>query len=262
MRAARTIAGARLRRTRAHLGRRAVAAMEFALIAPIMGIMVIGVFDLSKAGILWEQTWSAARSIAESASTAALQSDGSTSLSLTTAQESLSAIFAEMPWLRAGIATGNAGSGNVPANTVSAVLSSVSYQPSTTNCTSSCSYTAVVEWSKAYSGHNFITGTSVLRPCVTLTQVAPSAAPALTNVPTLNLKAALQSNNSNQPDPFLVADVTFTYTPFFLRFITGPVTFKATAYWTSRSTAANTTTPWTTYSATTTADPASQQCSY
>ena len=240
--------------------RSAVAAMEFGFVAPIMAMLILGVFDLSKAGILWEQTWEAARSIAESASTMALQPDGSTSLSQLQAQQALSVIFAEMPWLRAGVATGPVGS-VAPANTVSAVLTSVSYQPNVSGCTSSCTYVATVEWSKAYSGYNFITGSTVLRPCGTLSQVAPGTAATLTNVPTQNLQTALKTSNSNQPDPFLVADVKFTYTPAFFNFLTGPITFKATAYWTTRSSAASTASPWTTYGATQAQDPASATCS-
>jgi Flp pilus assembly protein TadG len=253
------------------LGRscRAVAAMEFGMLAPIMALMVIGVFDLSKAGILWEQTWNASRSIADSASTLAIQTDGSTSLTQVQAQQALSSVFAEMPWLRAGIATGNGTAGQIPANTISAVLTSVSFAPTNAPCGpgttpfTPCTYAAVVKWSKAYSGNNFITGSSVLRPCVTLTQVAPGSPASLTTVPTLAVKTALESTTTgtNVPDPFLIADVTFTYQPFFHNFLPGNgVTFWVTSYQTVRTTAANSATPWTTYSATTTQDPASEQC--
>jgi Flp pilus assembly protein TadG len=243
--------------------RRGVAAMEFGMVAPIMGILTLGVYDISKACILWEQTWDAARNIAESASTVALQPDGSTNLTPVQAQQALSVIFAEMPWLRAGVATGNKYNATIPAGTVSAVLSSVAYQPTVATCTTSCAYAATLKWSKAYSGYNFTTGTSVLRACNAngITQVAPNSAPSLATVPTLLLKAALLSNNSNQPDPFLVADVTFTYTPFLARYITGPITFRATAFWTSRSTAVGTTTPWTTYTPAVGGDAASVTCS-
>ncbi len=238
-----------------------IAALEFGLLAPIMTLIVIGVFDLSKAGILWEQTWSAANSIASAASTLAIQPDGSSSLTQAQAQQALSSIFADMPWLRAGIATGNAGPGNVPPNTVSAVLTSVSYQPSVSGCSADCTYVAKVEWSKAYSGYNFVTTSAVLRPCVTLTQTSPTAAQSPNSVPTLALQTAYETNGMTGPDSFLIADVRFTYTPYFLNFLTGPVTFWVTVYSTPRSTAINTSTPWTTYSATTTQDPASVQCS-
>jgi Flp pilus assembly protein TadG len=240
--------------------RQGVAALEFALLTPVMATMVIGLFDLSKAAILWEQTWNAARSIAESASTLALQPDGSTSLTQAQAQQALSTIFAAMPWLRAGIATGSPGNGLVPVNTVSAVLTSVSYQPNVAGCTSSCTYAATVQWSKAYSGNNFMTQSSVLRPCATLTQTNPQAAQFSNTVPTLLIQAAYLAQNTTAADPFLIADVKFTYTPYFLQFITGPVTFNAVSYWTVRSTAQNTATPWTTYTATSTQDPASVQC--
>ena len=242
--------------------RRAVAALEFGLLAPVMSIMTVAVFDLSKAGIIWEQTRSAARSIAESASTVALQPDGSTSLTIAQAQEALSIIFAEIPWLRAGIATGATPLAAIPTNTVSAVLTGVSYQPSVSTCSSACSYTAIVRWSKAYSGYNFITGSTVLRPCVTLTPTLPTAPQTLTTAPITALGNALTSTNATQPDPFLIADVSIKYTPFFFRYITGPVTFRSSIYWTSRSTAAGTgTTSYTSYNLAGATDPNSAQCS-
>jgi Flp pilus assembly protein TadG len=239
----------------------AVAALEFGLLAPVMAIMTVAVFDLSKAGIIWEQTRSAARSIAESASTVALQPDGSTSLTTAQAQEALSIIFAEMPLLRAGIATGATYSASIPGNTVSAVLTGVSYQPTVSTCSTACTYAATVRWSKAYSGYNFITGTSVLRPCGTLTPTRPTAPQTLATAPISALGTALSSTNANEPDPFLIADVSFKYTPFFFRYLTGAVTFRATIYWTSRSSAvAANSSNWTLYPAA--ADPASVSCSY
>ncbi len=217
-----------------------VAALEFGIIAPVMAILTVGVFDLSKALILWHDTWSAARIIAESASTMAIQPDGSAAIRQTDAQHALSMIFAEMPWLRAGIATGNAGAGLVPVNTVSAVLSSVSYQPDTAGCKSSCNYVPVVQWSKAYvdKAGRFVTSSSVLRPCATVkatTQQTPGTPQTTSTVATADLKTGLAMVNSTQPDPFLIADVKLVYQPFMISFITGPVTFAATAYFTPRS---------------------------
>jgi Flp pilus assembly protein TadG len=240
--------------------RNGVAALEFAILAPIMATILVGIFDITKCVILWEQLTNTALSIAESASALAIQPDGSSSLTQTQAQQALSVIFAEMPWLRAGIATGNPGAGVVPANTVAAVLTSVSYQPTVSTCTASCSYVPVVQWSKAYSGHNFMTGSSVLRPCTTLTQTNPGAGYTVTTVPTQQISTSYQNDGNTNPDPFLVADVKFIYVPFFFRFLTGPVTLASSSFaGTPRSNAANTSISWTTY--TTTSDPAAVICS-
>jgi hypothetical protein len=42
------------------------------------------------------------------------------------------------------------------------------------------------------------------------------------------------------PDPILVVDVHYRYTPMFLNFITGPVDFWASGYWPVRSVAPGT----------------------
>ncbi len=252
--------------------RAAVAALEFGLIAPVMAILTIGVFDLSKALVLWKDTWAAARSIAESASSLAIQGNGSSNLTQTQAQQALSMVFAEMPWLRAGIATGNPGAGVIAPNTVSAVLTSVSFQPNSSTCTANCSYSAVVQWSKAYSGNNFMTNSTVLRPCATLTQTNAGTVQTLSTMPTQQVAAVLQTSNATASDATLIADVTFVYTPFFFKFITGPITFWATSYppprsnfilnSTSSSTVTTIPPAWTTYTPSTSGDTAAVQCTY
>ena len=141
------------------------------------------------------------------------------------------------------------------------MLSGVSYQPSVSGCTTACAYVATVQWSKAYTGYNFISGSSVLRPCVNLTPTLPTAPQSLSTAPIAALGAALTSTNANEPDPFLIADVSVKYTPFFFRYLSGPVTFRATIYWTSRSSAVGANIKnWTLYNIAGASDPASVQC--
>ena len=45
----------------------------------------------------------------------------------------------------------------------------------------------------------------------------------------------LRTLNISVPDPILVADVHYQYTPMFLRFLTGPLDFWATGYWSART---------------------------
>ena len=236
--------------------RQAVAALEFAILAPIMALLVVGVFDLSKVAILWEQIWNASRGIAESASTMSIPSQisGPSMISWNQANLALSTVLADVPWLRAGIATGSAVTGSPP---VYAVLSSVNYAPAQ-GCTSNCSYTSLVEWSKAYPYTGFNYTAAVLRPCgAALAQNGlgqDSSTPALSTL-------TLQTDNISVPDPFLVADVTLVYTPFFFSFITGPITLSATSYIPARINTPGSQTQWVEFDDTNDPVPASA-CSY
>ncbi len=229
--------------------RKAVVALEFGIIAPVMMLLVIGVFDISKAAILWEQVWAASRSISESAATLAIQTNGSAQLTDAQATQALSLILADVPWLREGIAT----IGETPTNAgnaVSAVLTSVDYEIAA-GCTSKCDYQATVKWSKAYGFPGFVTGNTVLRPCGSanggpfLNQNDPGSPKNLGTIPTSNVETLPQSGIS-VPDAFLMADVKLTYTPYFFNFVTGPVTFWATSYWPVRSSIPGTKTGWAT----------------
>jgi Flp pilus assembly protein TadG len=240
--------------------RGAVVALEFGIIAPVMALLVIGVFDISKAAILWEQVWAASRSISESASTLAIQADGSAQLTSGQATQALSLVLADIPWLREGIATAHESSGNA-GNTVSAVLTSVDYEIAS-GCTSNCAYQATVKWSKAYGFSGFNIGSSVLRPCGStansqagsLQQNAVGSPAALGTIPTAIVENQLKADNISVPDPFLMADVKLTYTPYFFTFM-GPVTFWATSYWPVRSSVPGTTTGWATLDPTLSTNP-------
>jgi len=219
-----------------------VAALEFGLLAPVMALLVVGVFDLSKVAILKEQVWHAAQSIGLSASTLALPTSpgGPNNLTWQNADLSLSAIYAEIPWLAAGIATGNyTATGNLPSGSVLAVLSSVDYRP-VSGCTSNCAFTPVVQWSKAYVHTGFVSTSAALRPCgATLVQAAPGANTDPLNDPktiaTKDVSGTMAKAGITVPDPFLVADVSLTYTPYFFNFITGKVTLSSTYYATVRT---------------------------
>ena len=249
-------------RERAHLiemvhRRRAVASLEFGILAPVMALFVIGVFDLSKIAILWEQAWNASRNIAESASTMSLptQVDAPNILTWSQANLALSSVLANIPWLRAGIATGTPSSGSPPAY---AVLSSVNYTYETPaqGCTTNCGYVSVVEWSKAYSFTGFNSTSAVLRPCG-----APLAQNGLGQNSSANVLAALAElpkNGITVPDPFLVADVTLIYTPYFFSFITGPVTLSATSYVPVRTNTPGATQQWVEFDDTNDPIPAAQ----
>jgi len=203
---------------------RGVAALEFAIIAPMMLLMVIGVYDVTKVMILRQEVYNTAHTIPLSASILAVQTDKTTSLTPTQVSQTLSSIFAEMPGVRSGVDNGG----------VLAIMSSVTFLPTPSTCVSSptviCNYTANVAWSYAYQNAN-IPFQFVLRPCGVTSQVSPTdygngANFFLISLPTLGI---------TNPDPILVVDVLYVYNPLFFNFFTGSVRMSATGFWPVRS---------------------------
>ena len=205
-------------------GRRGTAALEFGLIAPVMISMFIGVFDITRGMIVQQQVYNAAHMIPVSASTLAVQPDSTTSLTVSQVQQSLSAVFAAIPGRRSGSLPGQA----------SATMTSVTFVQVDASCTSACAVAPHVAWSVAYAdppgriAGNANSFQTVTRPCMQLNQTGPAAdAPGdLTSLPTANVAS---------PDPLLVVDVHYRFTPLFLNFVTGPIDFWASGYWAVRS---------------------------
>jgi Flp pilus assembly protein TadG len=210
-----------------------VAALEFGLCAPLLSLFVMALVDIAKGLILWEQVNNTARAIALSATTIAIQPDLSSSLTVAQAQQAMSAIYAEMPWLRSGIEQGKR----------SVTLSAITFVPSPASCVPTASDTCgtwspAIAWSVAYQGgynsgtaqyDSFFQANQLTRSCQTApVQVSPSATAnsPLTVVRTLNV---------TQPEPILVADVHYQYKPLFYKFVTGKLDFWSSSYYPSRS---------------------------
>ncbi len=208
-----------------------MAAIEFALIAPIFAMLMIGVYDISVAVTLNQEVSNAAHTIPTSASTLAVQPDDTTTLTVTQVQQVLSGIYAAMPMLRNGAAAG----------IHSATLTSVSFQQSDPQCvassTTACPYLAYAKWSVSYaeptgrplsSGTGFTSVSRCQAAGTPLRQVTPAQyTPGdLTSLPTAAVSA---------PDPILVADIHYQYTPLFYNFITGPIDFWAIGLWPVRT---------------------------
>jgi Flp pilus assembly protein TadG len=164
----------RLRRLRRD--RRSTAAMEFALVATPLVILMLGVYELCNAAIVYEEVQNAAHSIPASASNLAVQSDtGATSLTYQQIQLAASEIWAEIPELRTGLQNG----------TYAVTVTSVTFIPTlpptppktqtvtpTSSCNPSkspqklCTYTPTVVWSVAYTGgKSGRTPATALRSC-------------------------------------------------------------------------------------------------
>jgi Flp pilus assembly pilin Flp len=227
-------------RRRWRTGRRAAAAMEFALVAPFMAAMAGGVYDLCQAVLVYNEVTNAATLIAASASSAAVNEDGSTALSYDQIQQAESGIWADIPELRNGRQAGSV---------KSVTVSSIDFQPPAA-CTSGANcnpYGAYVIWSVAYAGGSSgATFADNIRTCVPTgsdsdgslgeLQVPANAGLNASNV-TYTLRTA--GLTSYQPDPtgpapVLAVDVVFTYTPL-LGVIKTQFTFVASALWPVRT---------------------------
>jgi Flp pilus assembly protein TadG len=219
-------------------GRRAVAALEFALVAPVIAIMIFSVFDISKALILRQEVINAAHSISLIASFKAIQPNGTTTLSVDDVREAESDIFAEIPWLRSGVEHGN----------TSVTLSGVEFTGTPAGCVVyvSCSnaWTPQVAWSvpyrplgvstasaQSYEGVTFEPNT---RPCGVVSNVLNITSDQFTPIDSANFLTTIRTNGIIYPDPIVVADVSYTYTfaSFPLRLFEGKqIVFVASAYW-------------------------------
>lgn len=207
--------------------RRGVAALEFALVLPLMIALLFGVYELSEPMMIYQEIYAAAHSIPASASIAAVHADGSTALSYSQVEFAESTIFAEIPALRSGQQTNTAGDG--------VVMSSVVFKPNPSTCVASaaspCNYDAYVVWSVAYTGGD--SGRSfnqTTRPCGLTTQVAAgNTTPG--DLPTLGVSTRATA----WPDPILVVDVFFSYEPLLLTYTKTPIEFLASGFWPVRS---------------------------
>jgi hypothetical protein len=102
----------------------AMAALEFALIAPVISIMVLSVFDGARALVAWQQVENAAQDVAQAAEKLAVsQSSTTTALTFVQMQNAMTTIYGEMPWL----ALGN-GKGIFPGG-YAVTLSEIEYLP-------------------------------------------------------------------------------------------------------------------------------------
>jgi len=234
-----------------------LAALEFAIILPIMIFLLAGVYDFSQAAIVRAEVYDAADVMAASASSLAVQGDDSTSLTYQQIQLVESSIWALIPSLRSGLAQGQ-------GSPKSVTMSSVLFYPSpfSTACNfgqkTPCTYFADVAWSVGYTGGGHSTTFDINLPNTkdcsqTYTdqtnQVAASASLSGANnvsfFRTLNITGTPGSNTAFQDTgteqneagiaPILAVTIEYTYTPLFNFYILQPYTFWVDGYWPVRS---------------------------
>ena len=220
---------------------RGVAAMEFAIIAPIMFLLIWGVWDVTRALLAWEETYHAAEAIAQAAEKLSYSTrtyDGTnnpvTALSAQQMQDAMSSIYAEMPWLHLG------DGGGLFQGKYQVTLSGISFNPlcvpgpNGTTCTGQpLPQLPFVLWSSylAQGGtQQLIQGPALWRQCLPVpipiaqfpnnsSQLLFMADPNVPPVGTYNLILI----------PQVVADVAYTFTPSFPLLSGFSYTFYASA---------------------------------
>ena len=186
--------------------RRGIAGMEFALIAPILVTLVIGVVDITDAIITWRHLSIAAEAVAEIATEMSAQPGGSNLITATQVWQASTAAFGIMPGWKSGLM----------ATSYAITVSSVVIRPTVTGCTTACTYVAKVAWSVPFSPGI----TEIRTPCAVESQVANNLANSLTTLPVGVIG----------PSPLLVVDIFYEFQPMFVGFITGPIAMLRSAY--------------------------------
>ncbi len=186
-----------------HIGHRGVAAVEFALVAPLMFMLAFGVYDLVAGTTTWWHLTQAAQAVGQIATSTAAQPNNTNSLTVAQAYTASTAAYPLLPQLA-----------STSAHNFGVVMTSVIFTACTSGCTTP--YTAAVAWSKATIG----TG-GTIRPCGPLVATGTDA--------------SVQSFGTLPPDaftssPLLVVDVTYRFVPIFTQFITGPILMTRSAY--------------------------------
>lgn len=183
-------------------------AIEFALLAPVMFILLAGSYDITQMLIAMRQVTSTAQQIVEIATEQSVQPDQSSSLTVQQGYQAQSAIYALIPRLGFGTDT----------SLFSVTLSAVVFVATPAGCTAgtNCSYVANTAWSTALSQ-----GRHVTRPCGVIAQVLSTQQATIATLPTAGMTALTS---------IVVADVSYIYQPLFSGFIIGPMTLQRTAF--------------------------------
>ncbi len=204
-------------------GIRAVAALEFALIAPVIATIFIGTLDIARAYIAWEEVNNAAGAIVQAAEKISASGGGGTAqLTYTQMQAAMSTIYVEMPGLDYGKGDGLLGKG-----AFAVTLSEVDYSPKCATTSGCQSQTPSTLWSSYLAeGGTTLDQTPtaqapLLRACGALTPVGflPNDSTQLQKFPTPTMDWNYYTGASSTPStqltlvPQLIADVQFTFIP-------------------------------------------------
>ncbi len=209
---------------RAAAATRGVAALEFALVAPVMAIMFFGTLDICRAYIAWQEVNDAAEAIVQAAEKLSITANSpTTQLTAAQMQAAMSTIYVEMPGLDYGNGDGLLGTGQFTA-----ILSEVDFVPlcnTTANCAPQTPQTLWSSWlTEGGSSPPLMQSTAqfpLYRAC------SLTAVPSFPNDDTrlLDMITPTKTNVANGANttmtlvPQLVADVRFTFIPTFHVFV-------------------------------------------
>ncbi len=184
--------------------RRGLAAIEFALLLPVLTAVLFGVVDLSLGVVMSRRLTVAAQETATIASTMAVQAGSLNVITGAQAWQASTAPFALFPLWRASPSSGS----------FAITLSAVNFTTAA-SCKTGCTYAAAVAWSAANPA-----GQPELRACGSLAAVPNTSPSSLANLP-----AGLFGATS-----VLVADVSSVYVPMFTGVFVGDVPMLRSAY--------------------------------
>jgi len=204
----------RLQRRR--IGKRAIASLEFAFAAPLLLTMMLTCVDAARAYLIWAQVHNAANAIAEAAEKMSVTTNPTTGaitsqLTADQMQQAMTTVYAEIPQLNLG------NGGGLFPDPYAVALSSVSYTPLCSSASTCGAQTPYVVWSSYLSVGGPALYQGYMRPCGTLQAVTQfrdnngnineMPSPVLAGGTTMTLA------------PQVVADVVYTFHPFFPLFI-------------------------------------------
>jgi len=199
-------------------GAHGIASLEFALASPILITLTLCGVDAARAYLIWSQIHYAANAIAEAAEKMSVTTNPTTGaittqLSADQMQQAMSVVYAEIPQLNLG-----RGGGLFPDN-IAVVLSSVSYTPLCTAAANCGTQTPYLVWSSYLSagGPSLFQGFD--RHCGTLSQVSQFY-DTNANVSQM-ISPVMAGGTAMTLTPQLVADVVYSFHPFFPRLFGG-----------------------------------------
>ncbi len=186
-------------------GRAGVAGLEFALVSPVLLVLFLGTIDLSDALLTARRMGLAAGSIAEIATTSSAQTQALNVLTDVQAWQATTAAFTFFPGWTA----------TTSRRTFAITLSDVVFTATPTGCAQDCAYAANVAWSVANG-----LGVAKLRACGPLTKVPNNNATDYGTLPAGDFG----------PTSLLVADISYTFQPYFFGFLIGDIPMMQSAY--------------------------------
>jgi hypothetical protein len=192
------------------------ATLEFALCAPIMITLTLTVVDVARLELVRAEVHNAANAIAEAAEKLSVTTNATTGaitaeLTADQMQQAMSSIYAEIP----GLNLGNGGS--LFPDPYAVALSSITYTPLCTKATNCGSQTASLLWSSSLSVGGTKLYLGFMSTCGTVPQVTQFAD---TNGNWNEIPSPVLAGGAAMTlVPQIVADVAYSFTPFFPLFV-------------------------------------------